>query len=296
MVHGLLQNEGLEIVPSWLLERLRCPEDNGKLSPLSERELTCAKCRRVVPIHKGIPVFLPDRGVGSYQNRQDYPPVNQENPTIRSLEAGLKLEFELISDLLPGSTVLDIGSGGCFPASYLAARYPARVVALDPCLDVLDRYGSAFLRYFATPQERIARVSASAYELPFDDGSFDLVVGAGYLHHFEDLGQALAEIHRVLRPGGVVFACSERLRALLRPVRDTVPEDQLHTRWSWRWKLTRSGFTLNRDHVMAPTEKKLSRLLHLSCREGTWGGVLADMVNAWLLGHSVTFLLHRKEV
>jgi ubiquinone/menaquinone biosynthesis C-methylase UbiE len=52
---------------------------------------------------------------------------------------------------------------------------------------------------------RTAACEASA--LPFEDGSFDLVLGHAVLHHLPDLGAAFAEFHRVLRPGGrIVFA------------------------------------------------------------------------------------------
>jgi SAM-dependent methyltransferase len=45
-------------------------------------------------------------------------------------------------------------------------------------------------------------------ELPFEDGSFDLVVAARVLFHPEDLGRALSEIARVLRPGGTLVAAT----------------------------------------------------------------------------------------
>jgi ubiquinone/menaquinone biosynthesis C-methylase UbiE len=48
---------------------------------------------------------------------------------------------------------------------------------------------------------------ADAERLPYDDDSFDLVVGHAVLHHIPDVGSALREVLRVLRPGGrFVFA------------------------------------------------------------------------------------------
>jgi SAM-dependent methyltransferase len=58
----------------------------------------------------------------------------------------------------------------------------------------------------------IATARAEAEELPFDDGSFDLVFGHAVLHHIPDLPRALAEFERVLRPGGTIAFCGEPSR------------------------------------------------------------------------------------
>ncbi len=48
---------------------------------------------------------------------------------------------------------------------------------------------------------------ADAERIPYDDNSFDLVVGHAVLHHIPDIPAAFAEIRRVLKPGGrFVFA------------------------------------------------------------------------------------------
>ena len=41
------------------------------------------------------------------------------------------------------------------------------------------------------------------YQLPFPDGTFDAVFANGVLMHLREPGRALAEMHRVLRPGGI---------------------------------------------------------------------------------------------
>jgi ubiquinone/menaquinone biosynthesis C-methylase UbiE len=53
---------------------------------------------------------------------------------------------------------------------------------------------------------------ADAEELPFDDASFDLVLGHAVLHHLPDLDRAFAEFRRVLRPGGTVLFAGEPSR------------------------------------------------------------------------------------
>jgi ubiquinone/menaquinone biosynthesis C-methylase UbiE len=59
----------------------------------------------------------------------------------------------------------------------------------------------------------VTTATADAAELPFDDESFDLVLGHAVLHHLPDLDRAFAEFHRVLRPGGTLFFAGEPSRS-----------------------------------------------------------------------------------
>jgi ubiquinone/menaquinone biosynthesis C-methylase UbiE len=58
----------------------------------------------------------------------------------------------------------------------------------------------------------VRTVETDAERLPFDDDSFDLLFGHAVLHHIPDLERALAEFHRVLRPGGALAFCGEPSR------------------------------------------------------------------------------------
>ncbi len=58
----------------------------------------------------------------------------------------------------------------------------------------------------------VETAACDAEALPFDDESFDLVLGHAVLHHLPDLRDAFGEFRRVLRPGGTVLFAGEPSR------------------------------------------------------------------------------------
>lgn len=111
--------------------------------------------------------------------------------------------------LRAGERVLDLGCGFGRHA-YEAVRRGASVVAFDYSFDEL----AAVRGTFAVMAEggevpagcATGEVRGDAVRLPFPDGAFDRVIASEVLEHVPDDEAALAELTRVLRPGGVLAA------------------------------------------------------------------------------------------
>ena len=103
----------------------------------------------------------------------------------------------------PGMRVLDLASGVGEPSLSLARRVgPAGIVtATDLSPGMLAALGA---NAWAEGITNINRRVCDAQQLPFPDSSFDLVTSRFGVMFFADLGRALSEIRRVLKPGGAM--------------------------------------------------------------------------------------------
>lgn len=99
-----------------------------------------------------------------------------------------------------GDTVLDVASGTAGVALQIAARSGARVVGLDLTEQML-RQGQRNVARSAVA-DRIELVAGRGEQLPFPDATFDALTFTYLLRYVADPQATLAELARVVRPGG----------------------------------------------------------------------------------------------
>jgi len=102
-----------------------------------------------------------------------------------------------VAELRP-SRVLEAGCGWGELAAWIARETGARVTAVDLSPRMVELAEAA----------GVAAQIADVQQLPFADGSFDVAVAAWMLYHVPDRERAVAELARVLRPGGRLVAAT----------------------------------------------------------------------------------------
>lgn len=100
------------------------------------------------------------------------------------------------------ATVLDVATGTAGVALQIGRRTGAHVTGIDITEAMLRRGQAAVLHEGS--QERIALVNGQAEALPFPDATFDALTFTYLLRYVADPAATLAELARVVRPGGTV--------------------------------------------------------------------------------------------
>jgi len=170
--------------------------------------------------------------------------------TIRFDELGLRA----------GDRVLDVGSGFGRHV-YECARRGARVVALDYAADEVvqtrDTLAAMVEAGEITADRLVGVLRGDARRLPFADATFDVVITSEVLEHVQDDVAAIAEMVRVLKPGGrfaatvpawfpetVNWKLSDEYHAPKSPGGHV----RIYTRTELRAKLTAAGLRVDGSH------------------------------------------------
>jgi len=107
-----------------------------------------------------------------------------------------------------GGAVLDVGTGPGVLLVELARRRPdLRLTGVDLSPDMI----AAARRNLAAFGDRATARTGDVTDLPFEDGSFDLIVSSLSLHHWDEPAAAVPELARLLRPGGRLHIYDVRL-------------------------------------------------------------------------------------
>ena len=97
-------------------------------------------------------------------------------------------------------SVLDVGSGIGGPARFLAATYGCQVTGVDLSEPFVD--AARYLTERTGQSGQVSFQTASALELPFDDGRFDVALLQHVAMNISDRARLYREIRRVLKSGG----------------------------------------------------------------------------------------------
>ena len=147
---------------------------------------------------------LPDHPVSIYDRFTNlYDLMFRVNGYGRSVERYLR---ENPLPLAAGARVLDAGCGtGLLTLAFLRVHErPVNVTSIDLSMRSLQTARRAVQKLGPGPRRRVCFAQSNALALPFADETFDFVATSGALEYVP-LGEGLAELARVTRPGGYLL-------------------------------------------------------------------------------------------
>nr|WP_240929444.1 class I SAM-dependent methyltransferase [Streptomyces coryli] len=179
-----------------------------------------------------------DIHIGIYES-PDEPIAAASRRTVDRMAARLKLTED--------SVVLDLGAGFGGAARHLAGTYGCQVRALN--LSEVENRRHRELNAARGLTDRIEVVDGAFEEIPYPDGSVDVVWSQDAFLHSGDRERVLREAARVLRPGGsLVFtdpmATDDCPPGVLQPILDRIHLDDMGSPGFYLGLLPQLGFTL----------------------------------------------------
>ncbi|XP_062196137.1 uncharacterized methyltransferase At1g78140, chloroplastic isoform X2 [Phragmites australis] len=213
----------VEAVPETKLSKLACPICYYPFASASDQStLECSTCKKIYPNKQDY--WDLTVAVGSTEYSESMPAATEffRTPLISFLYErgwrqnfiwggfpGLEREFEMAKTYLKptiGGTIVDASCGsGLFSRLFVRSELYSLVVALDFSENMLKQCND-FVKQENISTERLTLVRADISRLPFESGSIDAVHAGAAIHCWPSPACAVAEISRVLRPGGIFVA------------------------------------------------------------------------------------------
>ena len=149
----------------------------------------------------------------SEYNEMDHSEVNQafvdELLAFLGTNEGFKPRLDDEEEELIG--VLDVGTGTALIPALLCDQHAAfKVMAVDMAVNMLEL--ASYNVHASLRGDQIELVQADAKDLGYESEMFDVVISNSIVHHIHDPKQCVAEMVRVVQPGGAIF-----VRDLMRP-------------------------------------------------------------------------------
>jgi ubiquinone/menaquinone biosynthesis C-methylase UbiE len=178
----------------------------------------------------------------AFMEYQPFPDIARRNFMQEGLEVPAMVQ---LLGLPAGGRVLEVGCGRGIALPPLAeALRPALLVGVDIDEELL----ADAARRAAEKDVRVQLYRADVRELPFADGTFDIVIDFGTCYHIGDPERGMQEVVRVLATGGLFVAETLSSQLLSHPFRsrrkalpwEALPELELHSQgvlWKARRKL-----------------------------------------------------------
>jgi SAM-dependent methyltransferase len=146
---------------------------------------------------RGIPRFVEtDRYAASFSFEwMRHRRTQLDTPERRESEETFRQKTGLGPEDVRGGLVLDVGCGmGRF--ADVVSRWGGRVVALDMSYAVEAAHENL------SGRENVRILQADLFQMPFREGTFDVIYSIGVLHHTPDCAKAFRQLPRLLKPGG----------------------------------------------------------------------------------------------
>jgi SAM-dependent methyltransferase len=172
-----------------------CPRCHGALGS-ARGALRCRACAARYPVRGGLADFGLDEALGANARRQraEWDAMSEQyGAVLARLPAARFRPIDAPLLALARGDVLEVGCGdGRLLARVAAAASAGAIVGVDVAPGMARRAAARGFEVAVAPAER----------LPLPDGSVDAVLSGYYALRYADLELALAEVARVLRPGG----------------------------------------------------------------------------------------------
>jgi len=227
---------------------LQCPRCDAKTLVNGVEAITCSSCSASYPLRDGIPQLLKDPSLFTQLEAIDYDDHHNIDETRREkVAADWKVVFDRHNPVY--GDVLEIGSGTGQLTWGLANRFPFQSVS---ACDISTRFLLQAANVVGDAPVPVNYYACDANHMPFQENSFDLVVGHSVLHHFIDYDKLIHRVEKLLRPGGMAMFYEPVLQGkmLIAMMADMMVRTDNNTGWGILDDKDRANIQRMTRHIM----------------------------------------------